>query len=96
MIGRAAVLAISCSAGVAPAGADPTSEALVRDFVAWVDSSPRLVRLGERGPLGGRRHDCRGLVFSRDDPRVSISIEELRLGTSRRATAAASTRPRSR
>ncbi len=79
MIGRAAVLAIVMLAGVAPASADPSSEALIHDFVAWVDSSPDWSASASLIRSEGRDTFADGLVFSRDNPRVSISVEELRL-----------------
>ena len=39
MIGRIAAAGFFFLAAAAPAAADATSEGLVRDFVAWVDSS---------------------------------------------------------
>lgn len=80
MIGRrtaAAALLLGLSA--APALADAEGEALVQRFVAWVDSSPEwsasvsVVRSESSDTL------AEGLVFSRDEPRISVSIEALRL-----------------
>lgn len=79
MIGRIAAAGFLVLAAATPAAADPTSEALIRDFVAWVDSSSQW-----SASVGAVRSDgsdtiAEGLVFSLQEPRVSISIERLRL-----------------
>ncbi len=79
MIVRVAILAFVAFAGVSPASADPASEALVHDFVAWVDSSPDWSASVSLVRSEGDDTIAEGLVFSRDDPHVSISIETLRL-----------------
>ena len=78
MIYRAVIVALFF-AGATPALADQRGEALIREFVGWVDSSPEwsasvaIVRSDSRFTI------AEGLVFSRGDPDVSISIERLRV-----------------
>ena len=75
----AIVLAFITLAGAAPASADTKSEALLRDFVAWVDSSPDWSASASVIRSDGNDTFAEGLVFSRENPHESISIEELRL-----------------
>ncbi len=77
LIGTVALVAL---AGATPVRADTRSEALLRDFVAWVDASPDWSATASLVRSDGSDTVAEGLVFSRDDPHVSISIEELRLG----------------
>lgn len=78
MIYRAVIVALFL-AGATPALADQRGEALMREFVGWVDSSPEwsasvaILRSDSRFTI------AEGLVFSRGDPDVSISIERLRV-----------------
>ena len=79
MIGRIAAAGFLVLAAATPAAADATSEALIRDFVAWVDSSDTW-----SANVGSVRSDgtdtiAEGLIFSLKEPRVSISIERVRL-----------------
>jgi hypothetical protein len=78
MIYRAVIVALFFL-GVTPALADQRGEALMREFVGWTDSSPEW-----SASIAVLRSDSRytiaeGLVFSRADPEVSISIERLRI-----------------
>jgi predicted ester cyclase len=78
MIYRAVIVALFFL-GVAPALADQRGEALMREYVDWADSSPdwsasvAILRSDSRYTI------AEGLVFSRGDPDVSISIERLRI-----------------
>jgi len=79
MLRNAGLMVLAALAFATPARADPESEALLRDFVAWVDSSPDWSASVSLVRSDGNDTFAEGLVFSRNDPRVSISIEELRL-----------------
>src|ERR1044071_1490962 len=78
MIGRIAAAGFLILAAGAPASADPTSEAVVRDFIGWVDSSNEwnasvsVVRSEDADTF------AEGVVFSREEPHLSISVETLR------------------
>ena len=98
MIGRIAAAGFLLLAAATPAAADAKSEALVRDFVAWVDSSDDVV--GDRSASvrsDGSDTIAEGLIFSRKEPNVSINIERGPAGgPGRPARRRASKRPRSR
>ncbi len=66
-------------AAASPAKADTQSEAMLRDFVAWVDSSPLWSASVSLVRSEGDDTYADGLVFTREDPHLTISIEELRL-----------------
>jgi hypothetical protein len=78
MIYRAVIVALFF-AGVTPALADQRGEALIREFVGWVDSSPEWSASVAILRSDSRYTIAEGLVFSRGDPDVSISIERLRV-----------------
>ena len=75
----ATAIALVALAGATPASADTKSEALLHDFVSWVDSSSDWSASASVIRSDGNDTFADGLVFSRDNPHVSISIEELRL-----------------
>jgi hypothetical protein len=79
MTSRSALAALILLGGAAPSLADAGSEALVRDFVAWVDSSPDWT--AALGAVASQGDDtvARNVVFSRADPQVSVAIDTLRL-----------------
>lgn len=79
MLRNAGLMVLAAVAFAAPARADTRSEALLRDFVAWVDSSPDWSATVSLVRSDGNDTFAEGLVFSRNAPRISISIEELRL-----------------
>jgi hypothetical protein len=79
MIGRIAAAAFLLSAAATPAAADATSEALVRDFVAWVDSSDTWAATIASVRSDGSDTIAEGFIFSLKDPNVSINIERVRL-----------------
>src|SRR5262245_17092953 len=79
MIGRLAAAGLLLLAAVAPASADPDSEALVRGFIAWVDSSNEWNASVSVVRSDGADTFAEGVVLSREQPHVSISIETLRM-----------------
>jgi hypothetical protein len=79
MTRRAALLALFLLGSATPALADTASERLVRDFVAWVDSSPVWSATVSDVRSQGNDTIADGLVLSRADPEVSVSVETLRL-----------------
>ncbi len=79
MIGRIAAAGFFLFAAAAPAIADTESEGLIRDFVAWVDSSDDWSASASVIRSEGGDTFAEGIVISRDEPRISISIEALRL-----------------
>src|SRR4051812_15333116 len=78
MIGRLAAAGFFILAAVAPASADPTNESLVHDFVGWVDSSNEWNASVSVVRSDGADTFAEGVVFSREQPHISISIETLR------------------
>jgi hypothetical protein len=79
MIGRIAAAGFIFVGAATPAAADATSEALVRDFVAWVDSSETW-----SANVGSVRSDgadtiAERLIFTLKEPNVSMSIDRVRL-----------------
>lgn len=79
MIGRIAAAGFLVLAAATPAAADASSEALIQDFVAWVDSSNEWAASVSVVRSDGSDTFAEGLVFSRSDPQLSVSIEALRL-----------------
>jgi hypothetical protein len=79
MIGRVAAAGFFLLAAIAPAAADPESEGLIRNFIAWVDSSNEWNASASIVRSDGDNTFAEGVVFSRDEPHVSVSIETLRL-----------------
>ena len=79
MIGRIAAAGFLVLAAASPAAADAESEALLKEFVAWVDSSSEWSASASVVRSEGRDTFAEGVVFARDEPHFSISIEELRL-----------------
>ena len=79
MIGRIAAAGFLLIAAASPAAADAESEALFRNFIAWVDSSSEWSASVSVVRSEGRDTFAEGVVFSRETPHVGISIEELRL-----------------
>ncbi len=75
----AQVLALIVLVGATPASADTKSEALLRGFIAWVDSSPDWSASASLVRSDGADTFAEGLVFARTDPNELISVEELRL-----------------
>ena len=80
MICRAAIVILFLLGGAPPALADEASEALLSDYVAWVDSSPDWSASVSFIRSDGPDTFAEGLVFSRADPNISISIERLKFG----------------
>ena len=82
MIRRAAAVFVVLLCGAlpaAPAWADQRSEALIEDFVAWVDSSPDWSASVGDVRSRGRDTIAEGLVLSRADTGTSIKIDTLRI-----------------
>jgi hypothetical protein len=79
MIRRIAAAGFLLLAVSSPAAADAESEALFRNFVAWVDASNEWSATVSVVRSEGRDTFAEGLVFSREAPHVGISIEEVRL-----------------
>jgi len=79
MISRIAAAGFFLAVAVAPAAASSESEGLVRDFIAWVDSSPDWSASVNVVRSDAEDTYAEGVVISRDQPRISISIESLRL-----------------
>lgn len=79
MIGRIAAAGFLLLAAANPAAADAESEGLIREFVAWVDSSNEWSASVSVVRSDGSDTLAEGLVFERATPRISISMEELRL-----------------
>jgi len=79
MLRHARALGLFALVLASPASADTQSEAVMRDFVAWIDSSPDWSASVSVLRSDGDETVADGLVFSREEPHVSISIEELRL-----------------
>ena len=80
MIGRIAAAAFLFSAAATPAAADATSEAMVRDFVSWVDSSDTWSATVGSVRSDGTNTIAEVLIFALTEPRISISLERVRLG----------------
>ena len=79
MIGRIAAVGFLLLAAAVPAAADPTGEGLLREFVGWVDSSEQWSASVSVIRSEGSDTFAEGLVLSREDPHVSVSLETLRL-----------------
>jgi hypothetical protein len=79
MIVRSAILVLLLLGSAAPALASEESEALFRDFVAWVDASRGWSASVGTVRSGGRDTFVEDLVISHSDPNVSTSIDRLRL-----------------
>lgn len=78
MLARIAVVLFAVAAA-APANADPASEALLGAFIDNVDASPDWTASAGLIRSEGGRTIGEGLVFSRLEPDVSVSIERLNL-----------------
>src|SRR3954469_9946298 len=79
MIGRIAAAGFLVVVAAAPAAASTESEGLVRDFIAWVDSSPDWSATVNVVRSDAEDTYAEGVVISRNEPHISISIESLRL-----------------
>lgn len=79
MIGRIAAVGFFLVVAGTPAAASTESEGLVRDFIAWVDSSPDWTASVNVVRSDAEDTYAEGIVISRDEPRVSISVDSLRL-----------------
>ncbi len=79
MIGRIAAAGFFFLAAAAPAAADPASEGMVRDFIAWIDSSGDWSATVSVVRSDAENTFAEGVVISRDEPHVAFSIETLRL-----------------
>ncbi len=79
MIGRAATVAFLLLIGTSPAFADAASEAMLRSFLQWVDSSPDWSASASLIRSDGSDTVAEGVVFTRHDPAVSVSIESITL-----------------
>lgn len=79
MLARAAIAVSMIFGAAAPVIADERSEALVEDFIAWVDSAPDWSASADFIRSSGADTFAEGVVFARAEPNVSISIETLRL-----------------
>jgi len=76
---RSLALALATLACAAPAAADGQSEALLRGFVEAIDRSPDWSASAALIRSDGASTVAEGLVFTRDEPRLSISAEQVRL-----------------
>lgn len=76
---RAAACALALAFSAAPAAADPAGEALIGEFIAWVDASEEWNASVSIVRSEGTDTIAEGVVFGRADPHVAISLEELRL-----------------
>jgi hypothetical protein len=79
MARRAALAVLFTVATLATASADPTSEAMLRDFVGGIDASADWSASMTNVRSDGAETIGEGLVFTRSQPHVSMSIEEIRL-----------------
>ena len=79
MIGRIAAAGFFAVVAAAPAAASTESEGLVRDFIAWVNSSADWSASVNVVRSDAADTYAEGIVISRNEPRISISIESLRL-----------------
>ncbi len=79
MISRAAAIVLFLACAALPALADEQSEALLNDFIAWIDSSAQWDASVSFIRSDGNDTYAEGVIFSRADPHVSVSIETLRL-----------------
>jgi hypothetical protein len=79
MTGRAALLALLLVAAARPAAADDASEALLQSFVAGIDASADWSASADNIRSEGSDTIGEGLVFTREEPHVSVSVERLRL-----------------
>jgi hypothetical protein len=78
MVLRSAALALLVSAA-APAAADVRSEAMLRDFVAMLDSAEEWTASARLIRSDGSDTVAEGLAVSRQAPDVTVSIEALRV-----------------
>lgn len=79
MRGRSAVLALLLAVCGSTAKADFASEAMLHDFVRGIDASADWTAAASVVRSEGGDTIAEGIVFSRDEPAASISIERLRL-----------------
>ena len=78
MSGRA-LLALMLFTAAGPAAADDASEALLQGFVATIDASADWTASASNVRSEAADTIAEGLVFTREDPHVSVSVERLRL-----------------
>lgn len=79
MRGRSAVLALLLAVYGTPAEADFASEAMLHDFVRGIDASADWRASASVVRSEGGDTIAEGIVFSREEPAASISIDRLRL-----------------
>ncbi|HEX2255592.1 MAG TPA: hypothetical protein VHG92_02625 [Afifellaceae bacterium] len=74
-----ALLALLLVSAAVPAAADEASEALLENFVAGIDASAGWSASATNIRSEAAETIAEGLVFTREEPHVSVSVERLRL-----------------
>ena len=77
--GRSPILALLLILGAAPAHADFASEALLHDLVRSIDGSPEWSAAANVVRSEASDTIAEGVIISRQDPDVSVSIDRLRV-----------------